>query len=73
MDNFEAMINALGRLGVSAQEAIETIQELQQYIYNQLGTVSSVITENPNQKSDLEISSQIEMNDEFRNFINNSN
>ena len=73
MDNFEAMINALGRVGVSTQEAIETIQEFQQYIYNQLGTASSVMTENPKQKSDLEISSQIEMSDEFRNFINNSN
>ena len=30
-------------------------------------------TENPNQKSDLEIFSQIEISDEFRNFIKNSN
>lgn len=59
--------NAIQSLGTTVNEMAETLKSLQQYVYNQLGTVSSVITENPKQKSGLEISNRIEISDEFLN------
>lgn len=64
---FENMAYALQGLGITVNEAITTIQELQQYIYNQLGTPASLTTENPKRKSDLEISNRIEISEEFLN------
>ena len=59
-------------MSITMNEAMQTIKELQQYVYDQLGTPASLITENPKQKSDLEISNQIVVNDEFLNLkINN--
>ena len=66
-DSWEQMVNALSKLNMSVHDAANTIANLQQYVYNQLGTASSVITENPKQKSDLEISNRIEISDEFLN------
>ena len=66
-DKFENMVYVLSGLGITVNEAVDTIKELQQYLYDQLRTASSVITENPKQKSDLEISNRIEISDEFLN------
>lgn len=66
-DKFENMVYALYGLGITVNEAVDTIKELQQYLYDQLGTRASLITENPKQKSDLEISNRIEISDEFLN------
>ena len=59
MDNFEAMVNAIGKLGVSMQEAVEAMQRLNQAMIDLLRPVSSVPPENPNPKIDLEIFEQI--------------
>jgi hypothetical protein len=59
MDNFEAMVNAIGKLGVSMQEAVEAMQRLNQAMIDLLRPVSSVPPENPNPKADLEIFEQI--------------
>jgi hypothetical protein len=58
MDNFEAMVNAIGKLGVSMQEAVEAMQRLNQAMIDLLRPVSSVPPENPNPKIDLEIFEQ---------------
>jgi hypothetical protein len=58
MDNFEAMVNAIGKLGVSMQEAVEAMQRLNQAMIDLLRPVSSVPPENPNPKTDLEIFEQ---------------
>ena len=66
-DRFENMVYALSGLGITVNEAVDTIKELQQYLYDQLGTRANLTTENPKQKSDLEISNRIEISDEFLN------
>ena len=58
---------------MKANDVVDSLAELTKYINSQLGPETPANTENPNQKSDLEIFSQIEISDEFRNFINNSN
>lgn len=58
MDNFEAMVNTLGKLGVSMQQAVEAMQRLNQMMIDLLRPVSSVPPENPNPKTDLEIFEQ---------------
>ena len=63
----DAFRDAIKSLGTTVNEMAETLKNLQQYVYDQLGTASSVITENPKQKSDLEISNRIEISDEFLN------
>lgn len=65
----EDFVNALNATSSTVNRVTESLKSLQQYIYDQLGTASSVITENPNQKSDLEISDQIVISEEFANFI----
>ena len=67
IDSWEQMANALYRLGLNTNNAANIIKNLQQTTYNQLGTASSVITENPKQKSGLEISNRIEISEEFLN------
>ena len=67
VDNWEQMANVLYKLTLSTNSAVNAIQNLQQTVYNQLGTPASLITENPKQKSDLEISNRIEISDEFLN------
>ena len=54
---------------MTSDEVAKALKNLQQTLYDQLGTASSVITENPNQKSDLEISSQIVVNPDFEKLI----
>ena len=61
------MAQTIQIMSITMNEALQTIKELQQYVYDQLGTPASLITENPKQKSDLEISNQIAVNDEFLN------
>ena len=61
------MANALYKLNMNVKDAANAIESLQQTLYSQLGTVSSVMTENPKQKSDLEISNRIEISEEFLN------
>ena len=68
IQNFEDMVNALQRVGTTTDAVANSIKNLQ-YLYSQLGTASSVKTENPNQKSDLEISDQIVISEEFANLI----
>ena len=71
MDVYNAekqMAKVINELGMSARDFAETLRA-----FNQLVSEANAKTENPNQKSDLEIFSQIEISDEFRNFINNSN
>jgi hypothetical protein len=71
MDVYSAekqMAKIINELGMSAQDFAETLRA-----FNQLVSEANAKTANPNQKSDLEIFSQIEISDEFRNFINNSN
>lgn len=58
MDNFEAMVNAIGKLGLSMQEAVEAMQRLNQAMIDLLRPVSSVPPDNPNPKTDLEIFEQ---------------
>ena len=69
IDSWEQMANALYKLNMNVKDAASAIESLQQTLYNQLGAASSVITENPNQKSDLEISSQIVVNPDFEKLI----
>lgn len=69
-DAFEQMINALGRVGMSMNEAIEGIQRLNKALDSLLRPASDAKTENPNLKTDLEIFeqnrvSQIEPYDEL--------
>lgn len=59
--------DAIKSLGTTVNEVAEALKSLQQCVYNQLGTASSVMTENPKQKSGLEISNRIEISDEFLN------
>ena len=68
-DGFENMVQALYKLTMTSDEVAKALKNLQQTLYDQLGTASSVITENPNQKSDLEISSQIVVNPDFEKLI----
>lgn len=58
----------INELGMSVQDFAETLRA-----FNQFASGANAKTENPNQKSDLEISSQIEISDEFRNFIDKDN
>jgi hypothetical protein len=67
IDSWEQMVNAFYKLNMNVKDAANAIESLQQTLYSQLGTASSVITENPKQKSDLEISNRIEISDEFLN------
>lgn len=67
VDSWEQMANVLYKLTLNTNSAVNAIQNLQQTVYNQLGTPASLITENPKQKSDLEISNRIEISDEFLN------
>lgn len=69
IDSWEQMANALYKLNMNVKDAASAIESLQQTLYNQLGAASSVITENPNQKSDLEISSRIVVNPDFEKLI----
>lgn len=57
-DNFAKLAIALGRLGVSINEAVEGIRKLQQALENLPGPASSATPENPNLKTDLEIFEQ---------------
>ena len=57
-DAFEQMVNALGRVGMSMNEAIEGIQRLNKALDSLLRPASDAKTENPNPKSDLEIFEQ---------------
>ena len=66
-DSWEQMANALHKLNMGVNTAASNIQNLQQILYNQLGTASSVMTEKPKQKSDLEISNRIEISEDFLN------
>jgi hypothetical protein len=61
------MVNAFYKLNMNVKDAANAVESLQQTLYSQLGTASSVMTENPKQKSDLEISNRIEISDEFLN------
>jgi hypothetical protein len=63
----EDFVNALNATSSTVDSVAESLKGLQQYIYDQLGTASSVITENPNQNKGLEISNQIEVSEEFLN------
>ena len=67
VDSWEQMVNAFYKLNMNVKDAANAIENLQQVLYSQLGTASSVITENPKQKSGLEISNRIEISDEFLN------
>ena len=67
IDNWEQMANALYKLNMNVKDAANAIENLQQVLYSQLGTPASLITENPKQKSGLEISNRIEISDEFLN------
>lgn len=58
-DNFEKMVIALGKVGVSVNEAIEGIQRLNQALNDLLRPVSDAKPENPNPKVDLENFEQI--------------
>ena len=57
-DSFAELAIALGRLGVSINEAVEGIRKLQQALENLPGSASSATPENPNLKTDLEIFEQ---------------
>ena len=67
INSWEQMANALYKLNMNVKDAANAIENLQQVLYSHLGTASSVITENPKQKSDLEILNRIEISDEFLN------
>ena len=67
LNSWEHMVNALSTLGLRINDAVENVEKLQQILSLQLGAPASLITENPKQKSDLEISNQIEISDEFLN------
>ena len=67
IDSWEQMVNAFYKLNMNVKDAANAIENLQQVLYSQLGTQASLITENPKQKSDLEISNRIEISDEFLN------
>ena len=67
IDSWEQMVNAFYKLNMNVKDAANAIENLQQVLYSQLGTASSVITENPKQKSGLEISNRIEISEEFLN------
>jgi hypothetical protein len=67
IDSWEQMVNIFYKLNMTVKDTANAIQNLQQVLYNQLGTPASLITENPKQKSDLEISNRIEISDEFLN------
>ena len=62
------LTSLIREIGINAEELSETINQ-----FAKLASMTPAETENPNQKSDLEISSQIEVSDEFRNFIDKDN
>ncbi len=64
----QQIAKVINELGMSAQDFAETLRA-----FSQLASGANAKTENPNQKSDLEFSPRIEISDEFRNFIKNSN
>lgn len=71
-NNFSKYVHELATLlndmGKSVEDFSEAINN-----FTKLVSVTPANTENPNQKSDLEISSRIEVSDAFLDFINKNN
>ena len=63
----EDFVNALNAASSTVDSVTESLKGLQQYVYDQLGTRTKVLTENPNRNKGLEISDQIEVSEEFLN------
>ena len=61
------LAQAMKEYGRTTNDVANTLTQLTKYINGQLGPETLAYTENPNQKSDLEISNRIAISNEFLN------
>lgn len=72
LETARRLAQAMQECGRTTNDVIDSLAELTKYVNSQLGPETPADTENPNQKSDLEIFSQIEISPEFANLIDNT-